>query len=196
MTTPILSIITPSFNQAPFLRQTLESVAGQPVPPGSVEHLGASRHGLHDVVHLTGESAGMYCEIAMQFNDSYNELLLSFANNIRTVDGGTIAGRRVRARDVELTTTDGKITLEAEAPLRGRMVIASLRGDVDVKLRRHGAVSVRARAARLDLGSSLGSAKPGPNGWVEGHLGVKSPAQAAIVELRSRYGFVQFAVIE
>lgn len=115
---------------------------------------------------------------------------------VASVSRGKIAGRRVRARDVELTTTDGKITLEAEAPLRGRLVIASLRGDVDVKLRRHGAVTVRARAAKLDLGSSLGSARPGPNGWVEGHLGVKSPAQAAIVELRSRYGFVQFAVIE
>lgn len=28
-------------------------------------------------------------EIAMQYNDSYNELLLSFANNIHTTDGGT-----------------------------------------------------------------------------------------------------------
>ena len=115
---------------------------------------------------------------------------------VASVSRGKIAGRRVRARDVELTTTDGKITLEAEAPLRGRMVIASLRGDVDVKLRRHGAVSVRARAAKVDLGSSMGVVRPGPNGWVEGHLGVKTQAQAAIVELRSRYGFVQFAVIE
>jgi len=54
-----------------------------------VEHLGAARHGLHEVIHLSGESGGLFCEIAMQFNDSYNELLLSFANNIRTVDGGT-----------------------------------------------------------------------------------------------------------
>lgn len=28
-------------------------------------------------------------EIAMQYNDSYNELILSFANNIHTTDGGT-----------------------------------------------------------------------------------------------------------
>ena len=28
-------------------------------------------------------------EVAMQYNDSYNELMLSFANNIHTVDGGT-----------------------------------------------------------------------------------------------------------
>lgn len=31
----------------------------------------------------------MQVEIAMQYNDSYNELLLSFANNIHTTDGGT-----------------------------------------------------------------------------------------------------------
>ena len=28
-------------------------------------------------------------EIAMQYNDSYNETMLSFANNIHTPDGGT-----------------------------------------------------------------------------------------------------------
>ena len=28
-------------------------------------------------------------EVAMQYNDSYNELILSFANNIHTTDGGT-----------------------------------------------------------------------------------------------------------
>ncbi len=35
------------------------------------------------------KTGGFFCEIAMQYTDSYNELLLSFANNIRTVDGGT-----------------------------------------------------------------------------------------------------------
>ena len=36
---------------------------------------------------LQDESAG--CEIAFQYNDSYNSLILSFANNIHTIDGGT-----------------------------------------------------------------------------------------------------------
>jgi hypothetical protein len=114
-----------------------------------------------------------------------------------SVNHGTIAGRRVPAPAVELTTTDGKIVLEAEASLRGHMVIASLRGDIDVKLHRHGVVVVRARGPKLNLGSSLASAKPGKDGWVEGQLGgFKPSAQASIVELRSRYGMVQFAVIE
>ncbi|MEO7734404.1 MAG: DUF4097 family beta strand repeat-containing protein, partial [Kofleriaceae bacterium] len=78
---------------------------------------------------------------------------------VASVHHGRIDGRRVRARDIELTTTEGRIMLEAEASLRGRIVIASLRGDVDVKLRRHGVVVVRARGAKLNLGSSMASAK-------------------------------------
>ena len=56
-----------------------------------VENLNASKTAFHDVVYLKGESpeGGFSCEIALQYTDSYNELLLTFANNIRTVDGGT-----------------------------------------------------------------------------------------------------------
>ncbi len=56
-----------------------------------VEHINSAKNTLHDVVGLTGEeeTAGLGVDIALQFSDSYNELLLSFANNIRTVDGGT-----------------------------------------------------------------------------------------------------------
>ncbi|CAN5798316.1 hypothetical protein BH11MYX3_BH11MYX3_41730 [soil metagenome] len=116
---------------------------------------------------------------------------------IATANQGKIAGRRVRSRDVELTTTDGTITLEAEASLRGHMMVASLRGDIDVKLRRHGVVMVRARGAKLNLGSTLGSAKAAKDGWVEGQLGgVKPSAHASIVELRSQFGMVKFVVIE
>ena len=43
----------------------------------------------HEVVLLRSESKGMLCEIALQYNDGYNEIVLSFANNINTIDGGT-----------------------------------------------------------------------------------------------------------
>ncbi len=56
-----------------------------------VEHINASKGTLHDIVHIAGENAesGLSLEVAFQFNDSYSELMLCFANNIRTVDGGT-----------------------------------------------------------------------------------------------------------
>ncbi len=42
-----------------------------------------------NVIYLKGETEKGIAEIAMQYNDSYNELLLSFANNVNTPDGGT-----------------------------------------------------------------------------------------------------------
>ncbi len=40
-------------------------------------------------IHLSAVSGDSAAEVALQYNDSYNELLLSFANNVHTVDGGT-----------------------------------------------------------------------------------------------------------
>ncbi len=57
-----------------------------------VEHIHTRRSltVLHEEVIYMRSDAGDSCaEIALQYNDSYNELLLSFANNIHTPDGGT-----------------------------------------------------------------------------------------------------------
>ncbi len=40
-------------------------------------------------MHFSVVSGDKYAEVAMLYNDGYNELLLSFANNVRTIDGGT-----------------------------------------------------------------------------------------------------------
>lgn len=57
-----------------------------------VEHIHTVR-GL-DVIHpevifISGIAGDMTAEIALQYNDSYNEVILSFANNIHTGEGGT-----------------------------------------------------------------------------------------------------------
>ncbi len=57
-----------------------------------VSHLNERRslEVLHpEVIYFKASSDVNEAEVAMQYNDSYNELLLSFANNIHTVDGGT-----------------------------------------------------------------------------------------------------------
>ena len=41
------------------------------------------------VIYLKGQTDKGMAEIALQYNDSYQELLLSFANNVNTPDGGT-----------------------------------------------------------------------------------------------------------
>lgn len=57
-----------------------------------VEHI-HKRKGLEvlhpEVIHLSAQNGENIAEVAMQYNDSYNEVLLSFANNIHTVEGGT-----------------------------------------------------------------------------------------------------------
>ena len=41
------------------------------------------------VIYVSGTQDDSFAEVAMQYNDSYNEVILSFANNIHTTDGGT-----------------------------------------------------------------------------------------------------------
>ncbi len=43
----------------------------------------------NEVFYFSAKNGDSTAEVAMQYNDSYNEVVLSFANNIHTVDGGT-----------------------------------------------------------------------------------------------------------
>jgi DUF4097 and DUF4098 domain-containing protein YvlB len=112
---------------------------------------------------------------------------------VASANDGKIAGRRVRSRDVELTTTNGMIKLEAEAFARGHIVVSSLRGDVDVTVRRQAqaALVVRGRGTKVDLGSQqislLGK-------WQEAKFG--DGGESTLVELRANNGVVRFAVIQ
>lgn len=42
-----------------------------------------------DVIYMKGEKNGSIAEVAMQYNDGYNETIISFANNMTTTEGGT-----------------------------------------------------------------------------------------------------------
>jgi DNA gyrase subunit B len=58
-----------------------------------VEHLMVGKAAVTSPVYLRKEdtAAAVVCEVAMQYHDGYNETLLTFANNINNVDGGTHA---------------------------------------------------------------------------------------------------------
>jgi hypothetical protein len=84
------------------------------------------------------------------------------------------------------------ISLEAEASVRGRIRVASLRGDLDIKLHRHGAVVVHATGVKVDLGAQ---AQVRADGWRDAQFG-EAAADAASLELRSKFGNVVFAIIE
>ncbi len=42
-----------------------------------------------DILHFSTVQGDRSAEVAISYNDGYNEIILSFANNVRTVDGGT-----------------------------------------------------------------------------------------------------------
>jgi DNA gyrase subunit B len=66
-----------------------------------VEYLNRGKQPLHEPVFLTGQrqfeqstgegmvTTDLSIEIALQYNDAYNESVFSFANNVNTIEGGT-----------------------------------------------------------------------------------------------------------
>ncbi len=54
-----------------------------------VSYINRNKTPLHEeVIYVAGEREDSEAEIALQYNDSYNEILVSFANNIHTPEGG------------------------------------------------------------------------------------------------------------
>ncbi|MBT7087321.1 MAG: DNA gyrase subunit B, partial [Desulfobacterales bacterium] len=53
-----------------------------------VEYLNRSYTALHDPIHIEGDKKDVQIEVAIQYNDTFKEKLYSFANNIRTLEGG------------------------------------------------------------------------------------------------------------
>lgn len=53
-----------------------------------VEYLNRSCTPLHDPIHIEGAKKDVQIEVAIQYNDTFKEKLYSFANNIKTIEGG------------------------------------------------------------------------------------------------------------
>ena len=54
-----------------------------------VEYINENKKALHKVINFSGQKEGIEVEIAMQYSDSYSENILSFVNNVKTIDGGS-----------------------------------------------------------------------------------------------------------
>ncbi len=54
-----------------------------------VEYLNEGKNVLHKVLNLSGTRDGIEVEVAMQYTDTYNENIISFVNDVKTVDGGS-----------------------------------------------------------------------------------------------------------
>ncbi len=92
-----------------------------------------------DVVYLahTDEDGLKDVEIALQYNESYNELILSFANNIHTTDGGTHEDgfKRALTRVLNAYARKFNILKENDKNLTGEDVREGLTAIISVKLK-------------------------------------------------------------
>ncbi len=54
-----------------------------------VEFINENKVVLHNVINFKGNKNAIEVEIAMQYSESYNENIMSFVNNVKTIDGGS-----------------------------------------------------------------------------------------------------------
>ena len=54
-----------------------------------VEYINEDKKALHKVISFNGLKDKIEVDIAMQYTDTYNENIISFVNNVKTIDGGT-----------------------------------------------------------------------------------------------------------
>ncbi len=54
-----------------------------------IEFINEDKTPLHKVVNFSGNKNGIEVNIAFQYTDTYNENIISFVNNVKTIDGGT-----------------------------------------------------------------------------------------------------------
>src|SRR5688500_13484374 len=106
-----------------------------------VEHLNSSRDALHKPFHVRKEreenSGPVEVEVALQYNDSYQDTILSFANNIKTAEGGFhISGfRTALTRVLNGYARKSGVLKEKDNNFSGDDVLEGLCAVVSVKLR-------------------------------------------------------------
>ncbi|MFT4343942.1 MAG: DNA topoisomerase (ATP-hydrolyzing) subunit B [Candidatus Woesearchaeota archaeon] len=54
-----------------------------------VEYMNKNKTAVHTILHFEKEKDTVIAEIALQYNDSFNETVYSYVNNINTIEGGT-----------------------------------------------------------------------------------------------------------
>ncbi|MBQ0125067.1 MAG: DNA topoisomerase IV subunit B, partial [Clostridiales bacterium] len=91
---------------------------------------------LHDVIYMSTETADKTAEIAIQYNNTYNETLLSFANNIVTPEGGSHEDgfKAALTRVINAYARKKNILKENDPPLSGDDVREGICAVISVKL--------------------------------------------------------------
>ena len=102
-----------------------------------VQYLNKGKTPLYEnILYFEGTKNGVYVEVALQHNDSYNESTYSFVNNINTPEGGThLAGfRNSLTKTFNDYARNSKLLKESEANLSGEDIREGLTSIISVKI--------------------------------------------------------------
>lgn len=102
-----------------------------------VTYLNENKNVLHkDPVFITGERDDVIVEIALQYNDSYSEIMLSFVNDINTREGGThlVGFKSALTRVLNDFLKNSKLAKKMEETLSGDDVREGLTAVLSVKV--------------------------------------------------------------
>ena len=102
-----------------------------------VQYIDSNKESLiDDVIHLNKESQGVPVEVALTYNNTYNENVYSFVNNINTIEGGThLTGfRRGLTSTLKKYAEDNKMLEKAKVEITGDDFREGLTAVISVKV--------------------------------------------------------------
>ena len=102
-----------------------------------VTYLNRSKEFLYEqIMYFEGTKNGVYVEVALQHNDSYNESVYTFVNNINTPEGGThlVGFRNALTKTFNDYARNNKLLKESEPNLSGEDIREGLTAIISVKI--------------------------------------------------------------
>ena len=102
-----------------------------------VQYLNEGKKVLHnDVIYLSGSRDDVEVEVAIQYNDTYNEMMFSFVNDINTREGGThlVGFKAALTRTLNEYLKNSKLSKKLEESLSGDDVREGLTAVLSVKV--------------------------------------------------------------
>ena len=102
-----------------------------------VTYLNKSKEALYEqIMYFEGTKNGVYVEVALQHNDSYNESVYTFVNNINTPEGGThlVGFRNALTKTFNDYARNNKLLKDNEANLSGEDIREGLTAIISVKI--------------------------------------------------------------
>lgn len=102
-----------------------------------VEYLNRRHAPLHKPIIIEGERSDVQIESAIQYNDTFNETLLSFANNIHTTEGGfhLIGFKAALTRTINQYASNGNLPKNLQAKITGDDVREGLTAIISIRIK-------------------------------------------------------------